>query len=166
MTVNHPSNSKSNQSTPFRSIISTRRQKALASGSAPETPTKRSSRSASTHTSPSKGKRKVAESPSRSSISTPIRLDKGKEKEGSVKIKKEEVEPRLLRTRPSLPSLPSESTTQASSKPGIPRGPDGKPLPLCGTCNSVLPVISVDSKVVWGLGLEKKKKSKQDCPSE
>ncbi|KAI3618592.1 histone-lysine n-methyltransferase set9 [Moniliophthora roreri] len=162
--MNHPSNSKSNQSTPFRSIISTRRQKALASGSAPETPTKRSSRSASTHTSPTKGKSKAAESPSCSSISTPVKLDKGKEKEGSVKIKKEEVEPRLLRTRPSLPSLPLESATQASSKPNILRGPDGKPLPLCGTCKSVLPVISVDSKVVWGLGLEKKKKSKQDCP--
>ncbi|KAK7053347.1 histone lysine methyltransferase Set9 [Paramarasmius palmivorus] len=159
-----PSAPKSNQSTPFRSIISTRRQKAIASGSAPDTPTKRSTRSVSTQISPSKGKGKAADTSSRSSISIPFTLDKGKEKEGSVKIKKEEVELRLLRTRPPLPSPHSESTSQAPSKTDIPRGPDGKPLPLCGTCNNVLPVISVDQKVVWGLQLEKKKKTKPDCP--
>lgn len=34
---------------------------------------------------------------------------------------------------------------------GAPRGLDGKPLPTCLTCGSVLPVISVDEQVVWGI---------------
>ncbi|KZT19063.1 hypothetical protein NEOLEDRAFT_76291 [Neolentinus lepideus HHB14362 ss-1] len=46
-------------------------------------------------------------------------------------------------------------------------------LPRCSTCSSVLPVITVDEQVVWGLGFESpsgkgkgknKKEEKQDCP--
>ena len=55
-----------------------------------------------------------------------------------------------------------------------PRGLDGKPLPTCMTCGSVLPVISVDEKVVWGIwasqktgkrGRPKKEKTVEaECP--
>lgn len=55
-----------------------------------------------------------------------------------------------------------------------PRGLDGKPLPTCLTCGSVLPVISVDEQVVWGIwasqktgkrGRPKKEKSvEMECP--
>lgn len=84
---------------------------------------------------------------------------------GEVTVKKEEVEPRVLRIRPSAPSL-LDSAKEAPSKKELPRGPDGKLLPTCATCSNVLPVISVDHKVVWGLGPESKKgkKQKQDCP--
>jgi histone-lysine N-methyltransferase SUV420H len=58
-----------------------------------------------------------------------------------------------------------EVTKEPPPKRQIPKGPDGKPLPICSTCSNVLPVISVDSKVVWGLEPPTKgKKKKQDCP--
>ena len=47
-------------------------------------------------------------------------------------------------------------------------GKDGKPLPTCVTCEKVLPVISIDSKVVWGVfdGLARGKSKEVDlhCP--
>ncbi|KAL0577311.1 histone lysine methyltransferase Set9 [Marasmius crinis-equi] len=178
-----PSASKSKPPTPFRSVISTRRQKAqqaAASLSAASsrnaslslTPSSHTTRSICAPVSPLKGKGKgrAVETPSRSSvsISTPTRSAKGKEKEAPVKIKKEEVETRVLRARPSFPLMNQEDPKDLPSRPvaeDTPKlGPDGKPLPLCKTCKNVLPVISVDSKVVWGLGMEKKKKLKQDCP--
>ncbi|KAG7098649.1 hypothetical protein E1B28_000565 [Marasmius oreades] len=164
---------QSNSSTPYRSIISTRLQKAqqdsplTASPSRNRSTSKRATRSTSIQLYPSKGKgkAKAVETPSHSLPSTPVRLDKGKEKEGSIKIKKEEVEIRVLRTKPSVSSSHQDDQRNISSRPqGVPKGPDGKPLPLCMTCKNVLPVISVDSKVVWGLGMEKKKKLKQECP--
>ncbi len=52
-----------------------------------------------------------------------------------------------------------------------PRGLDGKPLPTCMTCRNVLPVISVDSEVVWGLSIGRtgkrgrpKKNLEMECP--
>lgn len=55
-----------------------------------------------------------------------------------------------------------------------PRGLDGKPLPVCVTCGSVLPVIAVDEQVVWGIwangktgkrGRPKKEKNVEvECP--
>ncbi|KAF9263230.1 hypothetical protein L218DRAFT_1077241 [Marasmius fiardii PR-910] len=164
---------KSNPTTPYRSIIATRRQRAQQESSSTATPSrnesvsKRVTRSISTQLSPSKdkGKAKAVETPSRSSASTPVRMDKGKEKEGPIQIKREDLEARVLRIKPSVLSLHPDGQKDSSSKTqGTPKGPDGKPLPLCMTCKNVLPVISVDSHVVWGLGLEKKKKLKQDCP--
>ncbi|KIJ67641.1 hypothetical protein HYDPIDRAFT_166169 [Hydnomerulius pinastri MD-312] len=146
----------------FKSIISTRRQKMSASATAtPEASTK-----SLTPVPPD-----PARLPSRSArdgasrLSTPI-YSKGKEKQG-VQIK-EEPEARILRTRPSLHVDKTESL-------GIPKqsnrvGPDGQPLPTCVTCSNVLPVISVDNKVVWGLNIDttprrgKKRKELQECP--
>ena len=51
-----------------------------------------------------------------------------------------------------------------------PVGPDGKPLPTCVTCHNVLPMISVDNQIVWGLNIDttprrgKKRKEPQECP--
>jgi histone-lysine N-methyltransferase SUV420H len=35
---------------------------------------------------------------------------------------------------------------------------------VCSTCKSILPLISVDSEVVWGLEFDGKRKQQQDCP--
>ena len=49
-------------------------------------------------------------------------------------------------------------------------GPDGQPLPTCVTCHNVLPMISVDNQIVWGLNFDttprrgKKRKEPQECP--
>jgi histone-lysine N-methyltransferase SUV420H len=154
--------------TPFRSIIATRRQKAqeeaknTKSRSSAETAasSRRGIARSSSHAS-EKGKR-------REETSTPTSKRTGDGKgdgKDEVKVKKEEVEPRNLRARPSATQL--NDTAKVAPAKEVPKGPDGKPLPLCGTCSNVLPVISVDSKVVWGLSLEnssKKKKLKLDCP--
>lgn len=76
---------------------------------------------------------------------------------------------RILRARPPLPSNPAEAPKALSGKLDVPRDVDGKLLPTCITCSNILPVISVDSKVVWGLGIEcsprkGKKRMGQDCP--
>jgi histone-lysine N-methyltransferase SUV420H len=156
--------------TPFRSIIATRRQKARAeakntkSQSAPsETSSRGPQRTmtrSSSHTSERGGGREKMSTPTASHISK--RTGDSKEE---VKVKKEEVEPRNLRARPSATQLTDSAKVVPTKE--VPRGPDGKPLPLCVTCSNVLPVISVNSKVVWGLGLEnssKKKKLKSECP--
>ncbi|KAJ6587033.1 hypothetical protein DFH09DRAFT_910256 [Mycena vulgaris] len=178
---------KSNQSTPFRSIISTRLQKTKESSTPtaamakqlmtpplsedPDTPTKRLTRSASANLLSSKrgigndkGKGKQKASQASTPAPTPLsgRGRKGKGKE-EVDVKKEEAEPRTLRARPSLPAT-VEVNKEPPPKRDVPKGPDGKPLPICSTCSNVLPVISVDSKVVWGLEPSAKKKKKQDCP--
>ncbi|KAJ7178419.1 hypothetical protein C8R43DRAFT_872058 [Mycena crocata] len=185
-----PSTPQSNQSTPFRSIIATRGQKAKQSltptaasskqlmtpplSEDPDTPAKRLTRSASanmlsstrgTGNSKGKGKQKASQASTPAPASTPVssRTRKGKEKEEDG-LKKEEAEPRMLRARPSLPAM-VEVAKEPPPKREIPKGPDGKPLPLCSTCSNVLPVISVDDKVVWGLDTSLKKKKKQDCPS-
>lgn len=115
--------------------------------------------------SESKGKGKATPTPT----ATPraARFQKGASKDKTKdedNVKKEEVDTRVLRTRPSVAV---QETPKESPKPDIPLGPDGKPLPTCTTCSNVLPLIAVDSKVVWGLGAEvsrKKKNVKQDCP--
>ncbi|KAI0769377.1 hypothetical protein BD413DRAFT_82867 [Trametes elegans] len=64
-----------------------------------------------------------------------------------------EMEGRSLRKRAFAPP-PAEPQSASAKKPGDgPRGVDGKPLPTCITCKNVLPVISVDHQVVWGLAL-------------
>ncbi|KAJ7188123.1 hypothetical protein C8R46DRAFT_1157277 [Mycena filopes] len=166
--------------TPFRSIIATRGQKAKAIPTPttakqlmtpplsedPDTPVKRLTRSASAMQSVSPDKGKGKQKASLASTPTPASLlgktRKGKEKEMGD-VKKEEAEPRILRARPSLPAA-IEVSKEPPPKREIPKGPDGKPLPLCSTCSNVLPVISVDSQIVWGLEPSAKKKKKQDCP--
>lgn len=164
---------KSNQSTPFRSIISTRRQKAtVAKEIADEAnlPDKASS-TASVELSPkrltrsvsslilSDKKRKTRCSQTPCSTSSSSRMSKPAAK-NDLPIR-EGHDSRVLRTR-----LP-EGLKDSVSKPDIPMGFDGKPLPTCSTCSNVLPLISVASQVVWGLSLDvgkKKANRKQDCP--
>ena len=90
---------------------------------------------------------------------------KGKAKEDP------EMEGRSLRRRPTLPA-PLVETASAAKKPQDgPRGVDGKLLPTCMTCKNVLPVISVEDKVVWNGAPEKtgkrgrpRKQINQECP--
>lgn len=93
---------------------------------------------------------------------TPVSTPGGR---GSARIKKEEVDARLGKgSRASAPAAVEPLKPVEPPKPEVPRGPDGKPLPTCKTCKNVLPVISVDHKVVWGLGVglgESKNKDKR-----
>ncbi|KAG9316314.1 hypothetical protein JVU11DRAFT_2345 [Chiua virens] len=81
---------------------------------------------------------------------------------------KEEPEARILRTRPSLHVDRNEWLGVANQI--VPVGPDGQPLPTCVTCHNVLPMISVDNQIVWGLNIDttprrgKKRKEPQECP--
>lgn len=161
---------KSNQSTPFRSIISTRRQKARAEENAGGTSLldnassttsvspKRLTRSVSTLIlSDKKGKERSSQTP----CSTP---SSSKMPHNDSPTKKQEHDSRVLRTR--LPVAVTEGLKESVPKPDVPMGLDGKPLPTCSTCSNILPLISVDSQVVWGLSLDvgKKANQKQDCP--
>ena len=182
-----PGSPSSAKSTPYRSIISTRRQsaKAFGAGSIPSekqtpsdsatihdnlsTPSKRTTRSVSSML-PSgkldKGKGKEIASGTPTSTPTSNKNLKGNASgKDDINIKKEELENRVLRSRPSVLGV-TEVIKGPPPKPEIPRGPDGKLLPVCSTCSNVLPVIQVDSKIVWGMSIEngKKKKQKQDCP--
>ena len=81
-------------------------------------------------------------------------------------------EPDVRHLRPRAPVPVYDQHGMSLKKPlDAPRGLDGKPLPTCITCGSVLPVISVDSKVVWGLALGRtgkrgrpKKNLQVECP--
>ncbi|KAF7321671.1 SET domain-containing protein [Mycena kentingensis (nom. inval.)] len=153
----------------FRSIISTRGQKAPAEvtqlitpppSENPDTP-KRMTRSVSAKVAPTGKSTPMGKSASQSVTPAPTptgKTKKGKEKE----VVKEETE-RTLRARPSGPAAP-EPAKEATQKPEPPRDADGKLLPICSTCSNILPVISVDSQVVWGLEASGRKKKKQDCP--
>ncbi|KAI0093181.1 hypothetical protein BDY19DRAFT_1053680 [Irpex rosettiformis] len=110
-----------------------------------------------------------------SRVSTPMKDRKGKGRAtASVSdvrdLEKDETETRNLRPRVAAPIF-DQSLTRAKKILDAPRGLDGKPLPLCTTCGSVLPVISVNSEVVWGLSLGRtgkrgrpKKDQVQECP--
>ncbi|KXN85355.1 Histone-lysine N-methyltransferase SET9 [Leucoagaricus sp. SymC.cos] len=161
---------RSDSCTPFRSIISTRRQKTqevpTTQDTTPATPSKRLTRSASAILLIDKDKDK-GKAPSKSATpsETPKRGRPSTSTAGNdvVHVKKEEVEPRVLRARPPVPAAPEPR--KLPPKPDTPRDANGKLLPTCATCNNILPLISVDSKVVWGLGFENgKKKKKHDCP--
>jgi len=165
---------KSNQSTPFRSIISTRRQKARAAEEiADETNlADKASSTASVEPSPKRFTRSVSslissdkKGSSQTPSSTPSssRMSKPAAK-NDLSIKKEEQDSRVLRTRFPVPVAESKDSVP---KPVVPMGRDGEPLPTCSTCTNVLPLISVDSQVVWGLSLDvgkKKANQKQECP--
>ncbi|KAI0779632.1 hypothetical protein C8Q74DRAFT_1316171 [Fomes fomentarius] len=97
--------------------------------------------------------------------STTDALDlKGKAKEDP------EMEGRSLRKRPVVPA-PIDLSAAVKKPQDGPRGVDGKLLPTCMTCKNVLPVISVEDKVVWN-GLPEKtgkrgrprKQVNQECP--
>ncbi|EIW62928.1 uncharacterized protein TRAVEDRAFT_17441 [Trametes versicolor FP-101664 SS1] len=83
-----------------------------------------------------------------------------------------ELEGRTLRRRAFVPPAALEAQSASVKKPGDgPRGVDGRPLPTCVTCKNVLPVISVDHQVVWGLALGRtgkrgrpRKNANIDCP--
>ncbi|KAJ3934009.1 MAG: hypothetical protein NXY57DRAFT_996312 [Lentinula lateritia] len=168
--------SSTHKNSSYQSIIATRRQKAQAEAAAlvnasatlPEDSSLSSVSSlrhltqASMSVTPGKGKAKQKEQIRASS--TPMRSDNLQATE-SGKMKDED--PRILRPRPSASVTTPEAAKEINLKTEIPRGPDGKPLPICAICRNILPVISVDHQIVWGLGLEKdskKKKAKQDCP--
>ncbi|KAG6879664.1 hypothetical protein C0992_013200 [Termitomyces sp. T32_za158] len=173
----------------FRSIISTRRQKAAEAAAAAAqhvspaptedtvvisdtaTPRKRSTRSVSIQEPvarrQSNGKGKAKED-------TPISASSSRgstAKKDEINVKNEEVEPRSLRARPQA-GASADAPKDPLTKTEAPKGPDGKTLPTCSTCSNVLPVISVDSQVVWGLvettsrstPKKKKKIEVQECP--
>ncbi|KAF8622713.1 hypothetical protein AX15_006804 [Amanita polypyramis BW_CC] len=155
---------------PFRSIIATRRQKAQEANNikAPSESPSTDNGTSSHATRPTRRTRSSSTMHSEGRVPTPTRIPSlrhSRDDKDEIGVKKEDVEPRNLRTRPSVTQL--NDTIKATPAREVPRGPDGKPLPLCVTCSDVLPVISVDSKVVWGLGLEnspKRKKQKLQCP--
>ncbi|KAF8161189.1 hypothetical protein B0H34DRAFT_699818 [Crassisporium funariophilum] len=170
---------QSNQSTPFRSIISTRRQKvkeSSASTSKANTPdivisSKGDRESTSKRLTRSVSSLRLSEK--KATGKTPFTPDSTpgvgrRPKAGATddaKVKKEDNEPRVLRTRPSMMTV--EAAKEPLPKSAVPLGQDGKPLPTCSTCSNILPLISVDSQVVWGLvpeGGKKKNNQKQDCP--
>ena len=110
-----------------------------------------------------------------SRVSTPVPDRKGKSRATeSVSdlrdIDKDEPDVRHLRPRAPVPVYDQHGIFL--KKPlDAPRGLDGKPLPTCVTCGSIIPVISVDSKVVWGLSLGRtgkrgrpKKNLQAECP--
>ncbi|KAI0644749.1 hypothetical protein C8Q79DRAFT_1011763 [Trametes meyenii] len=118
---------------------------------------------------------------STSRLSTPMHDAKGKASAHSstadvVDLKGKgredpEMEGRTLRKRAFIPTV-VDSQNASVKKPGDgPRGVDGKPLPTCITCKNVLPVISVDHEVVWGLALGRtgkrgrpRKNANIECP--
>ncbi len=130
-------------STPFSSQAQQTQQATLQAPPLSASPTKRLTRSTSALS---------AEKAATSSSETP------KRDHDLVPVKKEQVEPRVLRTRPFAPTVPEPR--KFPQKPDTPRGADGKLLPTCATCNNILPLISVNSKVVWGLGFENGKKKR------
>ncbi|EKM54581.1 uncharacterized protein PHACADRAFT_258533 [Phanerochaete carnosa HHB-10118-sp] len=188
---------------PFRSVISTRAQKAreasleasssVATSRAPsKTVTGRSVstarqlitppltnesaatsvRSLSRFRSAGDTQSSVTES---SRLSTPAKDKKGKGRATTASvsdvrdIELHEPEARHLRPRVSAPIF--DSTLSKKKLDDAPRGLDGKPLPMCSTCGNVLPVISVDSEIVWGLSVGRtgkrgrpKKDITTDCP--
>lgn len=194
--------SSSSTAAAFKSVISTRSQKAkeaTASASTSRAPSQSAvGRSASTARSVSVARQLVtppltAESTTgsvRSSsrlksregghedisrVSTPMKDRKGKGRAtASVSdvrdLEKDETETRSLRPRVAAPIF-DQTISRAKKILDAPRGLDGKPLPLCATCGNVLPVISVNSEVVWGLSLGRtgkrgrpKKDQALECP--
>lgn len=162
----------------FTSIISTRRQSREAVSKAntvqtqsksttPSAPSlRRSSRTASSRLASAPAHGKEHPTDTHVSVSTPVPARpsaRSTPRSDDTAVKREDAEQRVLRARPSAP-VPVEFRHESQKE--APVGADGKPLPICVTCSNVLPVIVLDSKVVWGLGPESKrgKKKKQDCP--
>jgi histone-lysine N-methyltransferase SUV420H len=179
---------KNTPTTPFKSIIATRRQKAAAAESSTPTPTpttvtktvKVKSQlvtpppSVETSSLPDETTAQVIEKRLTRSASSAKLNDsadtkatsskrKGKAKETDREYDKEETEEpevtRVLRTRPSVHA--NLCVIGSPVKPEVPRDERGRPLPTCITCFNILPIIHVDQEVVWGVG---KKKEMPECP--
>lgn len=108
-----------------------------------------------------------------SRVSTPVKDKKGKGRATASVSDLRDIdvgEPEArhhLRPRVSAPIF---DQTLSKKKPSdAPRGLDGKPLPLCITCRNILPLISVNSEVVWGHNVGrtgKRGRPKKDAASE
>jgi histone-lysine N-methyltransferase SUV420H len=161
----------SDHSTPFRSIISTRSQKAREASNS-STPLKESSRCGSVDTpsrltrsvsllqvsekSKGKGKGKAPPVPTPGSTVGKHPRPSGKDDRMG---RNDDGDLQSARTRP-------DALTESPKIAEVARGFDGKPLPTCMTCSNVLPLISIDSIVIWGL-LEigkRNKNAKRECP--
>ena len=148
----------------FRSVISTRSQKArgVSNASAVMGSSRsvsadipgRLTRSVSQLQLP-EGKGKASPSPSVRSLAAKQIKGVGKDD----RMGKNEADSRVARTRPDAVKEKPKFTE-------VPRGPDGKPFPTCATCSNVLPLITINFKVVWGQehGTKRNKNSKQNCP--
>jgi [histone H4]-N-methyl-L-lysine20 N-methyltransferase len=199
-----PTPSSSSAAAPFRSVISTRAQKAreasqeasvsAATSRAPSkavagrsvsaarqqliTPPLTNDSAATSVRSSSRGLRSADNSGSSltegSRLSTPAKDKKGKGRatasvSDARELETHEPETRHLRPRVSAPIF--DHTLSKKKLDDAPRGLDGKPLPMCSTCGNVLPVIAVDSEIVWGLSVGRtgkrgrpKKDLATDCP--
>ncbi|TCD68072.1 Histone-lysine N-methyltransferase set9 [Steccherinum ochraceum] len=107
--------------------------------------------------------------------STPVK-DKGKGRASASvadmrDLEKDEIESegRTLRPRASVINVAESAFTKPIED--APRGLDGRPLPTCKTCAKVLPIISVEDQVVWGMTPGRtgkrgrpKKNADSECP--
>lgn len=143
--------------TSYKSIIATRRQKAAAAVTTEMVKRQLVTPPPSIETS---------SLPDDSSVSTATvskrltRADKGKGKATAIDVDADDEVmevTRVLRTRPSTIIIPVGTPVKQET----PRDENGKILPTCLTCHSILPIIHVDKEVVWGVG---KKKEMQECP--
>lgn len=173
---------KNTPTTPFKSIISTRRQKAAAEKESTPTPTTTTKTvkimsqlvtpppSIETASLPDETSASVMEKRLTRSISAAQLVDKAtsSKRKGTFKETdgehdgEETDEPevtRVLRTRPSAHA--NLRVSGSPVKPEVPRDERGRPLPTCITCFNILPIIHVDKEVVWGVG---KKKEMLECP--
>lgn len=160
-------NSVTPSSTPFRSIITTRRQKSQQNTQLPTPPSTKAPSVPPINSTSSVALRRTSartaatqsnSSASSASRKVPDRLASSSKGKGATSPIKEGVKGKG-RASNQAPVVPPPA-------PEIPRGPDGKPLPTCSTCKSILPLISVDHEVVWGLQFTGTKKMKllQECP--
>ena len=76
-----------------------------------------------------------------------------------LSVDDEERKPEVTRVLRARPSASKLIDTPVRAE--IPRDERGRPLPTCNTCNDILPIIHVDQEVVWGNG---KKKEMTECP--
>ena len=107
-----------------------------------------------------------------------VTSSKVKEKQPAPVVATSTSAPVLPRKRGRPPKVKGKEQIQIKKEPDTEEvviiekkplvGPDGKQLPLCATCKSILPVISIDSKVVWGLELDTNPSNirtlKVECP--
>lgn len=190
LTPNFEDSSRSTTpTTPYKSIISTRRQKAAAVGediiNASAIKTTRTVRTKNQLVTPPPSvdtsslpddssaftvvEKRVTRSISSAQSTSNRSKGKGQATASNSKgkVKQEDhdegcEEPevtRVLRTRPSGPA--NTSFVGSPIKPEVYKDQNGKPLPTCITCYSILPIILVDKEIVWGVG---KKKEFVECP--
>lgn len=109
-----------------------------------------------------------------SRVSTPVKDKKGKGRATASVSDVRDIEthePEARHLRPRVSATIFEHKLSKKKLDDAPRGLDGKPLPMCSTCANILPVISVDSEIVWGLSVGRtgkrgrpKKDAATECP--